>query len=34
MFEKYLLLVDKDDDKQTIEFLKEILKVFDKYKLK
>jgi len=34
MFEKYLLLVDKDDDKQTIEFLKEILKVFQKYQLK
>ena len=38
MFEKYLLLVDKDKDKdkdkQTSEFLKEILKVFHKYQLK
>ena len=34
MFERYLLLVDKDNDKQTMEFLKEILKVFHKYQFK
>jgi len=34
MFERYLLLAEKDDDKKTIEFLRELLKVFDKYQLK
>tara|TARA_B100000700_G_scaffold251446_1_gene282546 strand:+ start:1524 stop:2099 length:576 start_codon:yes stop_codon:yes gene_type:complete len=34
MFERYLLIVEKENDKQTVEFLKEILKVFHKYQLK
>ena len=31
---KIFVIVDKDNDNQTIEFLKEILKVFHKYQLK
>ncbi|MBL12317.1 MAG: hypothetical protein CMM51_01910 [Rhodospirillaceae bacterium] len=34
MFERYLLLAKKDNDKKTIKFLEEVLKVFEKHQLK
>ena len=34
MFERYLLLAQKDNDKKTILFLEELLSIFEKHLLK